>query len=123
MAKIEKFEDLKCWQESRILARMVFKITENGQLSKNFGLKDQIQRAGVSVMNNIAEGFTRHNNKEFRRYLTIAQSSNAEVLSMLYLLDDIGFAKKEDIENLRIQANKTRHMILAMIKYLNSILK
>lgn len=122
MAKVEKFEDLKCWKESRVLAKMIFKITESGRLAKNFGLKDQIQRAGVSVMNNIAEGFTRHNNKEFRRYLTIAQSSNAEVLSMLYLFEDIGFARKEDIEILRTQANKTRHMILAMIKYLNSVI-
>lgn len=101
---------------------MTFNVTETGRLSKNYGLKDQIQRASVSVMNNIVEDFTRYNNKEFRRYLTIAQSSNAEVLSMLYLLEDIQFLEIEEITSLRKQGEKTRNKILAMIKYLNSIL-
>ncbi len=120
MAKITRFEELDCWKEARILTVMVYKACEAEKLAKNFGLKDQIQRASVSVMNNIAEGFTRFSSKEFRRFLDISQSSCAEVLNMLYLLEDLEYLDYDELIRIRKQGEKTRSLILGMIKYLIS---
>jgi four helix bundle protein len=120
MGKITRFEDLECWKAARVLANMVYRITGDGKLSRDFGLKDQIQRASVSVMNNVAEGFTRFSRKEFARFLVIAQSSCAEVMSMLYLLDDLGYEDKSKLLEIRKQGDKTRALILGMIKYLKN---
>lgn len=120
MGKITRFEDLESWKSARVLANMIYKISGDGQLSRDFGLRDQIQRASVSVMNNIAEGFTRFSKKEFARFLVIAQSSCAEVLSMLYLLGDLGYANEKKLLEIRQQGEKTRSLILGMIKYLDA---
>ncbi len=63
--KVNSFEDLQVWKDSRILVKSIYQITSNGKFSKDFGLREQIQRASVSIMNNIAEGFERNNNKEY----------------------------------------------------------
>jgi len=65
MAKVDKFEDLECWKSARQLVKMVYQFSETGKLAKDFSTKDQIRRASLSTMNNIAEGFGRHGNKEF----------------------------------------------------------
>ena len=75
MARIEKFEDIEAWQRARQLAKAVYVVTSEGKFARDFGLRDQIQRAAVSVMSNIAEGFERGVDVEFRRFLAIAKGS------------------------------------------------
>lgn len=89
MAKIERFEDLQCWMEARILVNLIYSICIEGKLSKDYGMQDQLKRAALSVMNNIAEGFSRYSRKEFVRFLSISQSSASEVKSMLYIVEDL----------------------------------
>ena len=79
MASITKFEDLIAWQEARTLVKMVYKLTSEGSFAKDFGMRDQIQRAAVSVMTNIAEGFDCESTAEFARFLGIARRSAVEV--------------------------------------------
>ncbi len=119
MAKVERFEDLHCWQGARILNKRVFEICEQGRIVKDFDSKSQIKRASVSIMNNIAEGFARYHRKDFRRFLDIAQSSASEVKSMLYVMEDMNYATQEELLELHTLTDKTRSQILALIKYLN----
>ncbi len=85
MAKIERFEDIQAWQRARGLTRQIYDVTNKGAFAKDFALRDQIRRASMSVRLNIAEGFARNSNKEFRQFLFIAHASAAEVQSALYI--------------------------------------
>jgi four helix bundle protein len=89
--KIRNFEELRCWKAARELVNAVHVICENGKLTRGFTTKDQIKRAALSTMNNIAEGFARFSIKEFIRFLDITQSSAIEVKSMSYLLEDFNY--------------------------------
>ncbi|NQV88241.1 MAG: four helix bundle protein [Parcubacteria group bacterium] len=91
--KVEKFEDIIAWQKAKILTLFIYKVFKN---SKDFGFRDQIQRASVSIMNNIAEGFERRGDKEFKHFLFIAKGSCAEVRSMLCLARDLEYINIED---------------------------
>ena len=91
MGKVERFEDLIAWQKAKLLAVRVYALTRKPAFSKDFGLASQIQRASVSVMSNIAEGFERSGNKEFAQFLSIAKASAGEVRSQLYLAKEIGY--------------------------------
>jgi four helix bundle protein len=86
-----RFEQLNVWQKSKTLAVAVYKTSSQGDFARDFGLRDQLRRAAVSVMSNIAEGFGRFTRPEFRRFLTIARGSVAEVQSQLYLAHDLGY--------------------------------
>jgi four helix bundle protein len=101
MSRIEKFEDLIAWQKARILAKEIYAVTEKGEFSKDFGLKSQIQRASVSIMSNIAEGFDRAGRSEFHHYLVIAKGSCAEVKSQLYIANDIGYISMTSFNKLK----------------------
>jgi four helix bundle protein len=90
--KIEKFEDIISWQKAKELTNEIYKIFE---ISKDFGFKSQIQRASISIMNNIAEGFERKSNKEFKQFLFIAKGSAGEVRSMLHLALDLKYITNE----------------------------
>jgi len=118
MAKIERFEDLKCWQESRILVKAVYTLCDRSLLAKDFDTKSQLKRAALSVMNNIAEGFGRYSNKEFVRFLDIASSSAAEVKSILYVVLDLGYTSREEVEIIQSKAEEVKALCLGMIKYL-----
>lgn len=100
MAGIERFEDLVAWQKSRGMAAIIYKITGEGNFSKDFALRDQIRRAAVSVMSNIAEGFERKGSKEFHQFLIIAKASCAEVRSQLYIALDVGYINNDVFEDL-----------------------
>jgi len=93
--KIEKFEDIIAWQKANELTMLIYKSFLN---NKDYGFKDQIQRASVSIMNNIAEGFERKSNKELKYFLFIAKGSCGEVRSMLYLALSLGYISKESYE-------------------------
>ena len=120
MGKITRFEELKCWQEARLLVKEVYKFTASGKLSKDYGLKNQIQRASVSVMTNIAEGFSRYHKKDFIRFLNISQSSASEVKSLLYIINDLEYIDKQRIDTLQNQCEKTKALTLSLLKYVSS---
>jgi len=119
--KITRFEDIKAWQEARILTKMVYEaINKNSNFKKDIRLFSQIQSASGSVMANIAEGFVRHSDKEFIQFLFIAMSSAAEVQSHLYIALDRDYIMSSDFDKIYSQADKTAKMISSFIKYLRS---
>lgn len=118
MATIKKFENLDCWKEARILVNDVYRLTNKTEFQKDFGLRDQIQRAAVSAMTNIAEGFGRYSAKEFIRFLDYTQSSCEEVKSLLYVAYDQKYITEEDLEVSYKKAGDVRNLSLALIKYL-----
>jgi len=120
MSKINRFEDLRCWQASRKLVSMIYGMAESGKLMKDYDTKSQIKRAALSSMSNIAEGFGKFSNKEFIRYLDIAQSSALEVKSIVYVLMDMNYLMAEKINELHQLIDETRGLTLALIKYLRS---
>ena len=95
MGRIERFEDLVAWQKARDLAKQIYFLTNKGPFSKNFGLRDQIRRASVSIMSNLAEGFDRGGRSEFHQFVVIAKGSCAEVRSQLYVALDVEYITKE----------------------------
>jgi len=98
--KIEKFEDLIAWQKARAFTKMIYAITSTGLFSKDFGLRDQIRRAAVSIMSNLAEGFERGGRAEFHQFVVIAKGSCAEVRSQLYIALDAGYISQQDFDML-----------------------
>ena len=101
MKKITTFEDLIAWQKARELTREIYTVTKNGEFKKDFGLRDQIQRACVSIMSNIAEGFDRASRAEFHQFLVIAKGSCAEVKSQLYVAFDVGYISNKRFNKLK----------------------
>ncbi len=89
--RVERFEDLIAWQKARALTALIYEYTKSGEFARDFGLVNQIRRAAVSVMSNIAEGFERNRQAEFHQYLSVAKASCAEVRSQLYVALDAGF--------------------------------
>ena len=120
MAKIERFEDLKCWQTARELVKLVFEACEEEKLAKDFKTKDQIKSAALSSMNNIAEGFGRNSNKEFIRFLDISQSSSMEVRSITYALEDSKYLPLPKIIEIREKAEAAKSITLGLIRYLRT---
>jgi four helix bundle protein len=88
--RIERFEDLLAWQKARVLTARIYCMSAVGSMVKDYGLKDQIRRAAVSIMSNIAEGFERGKPGEFHQFLSVAKASCAEVRSQLYVALDAG---------------------------------
>ena len=123
MAKVTRFEDLRCWQLARTLTFEVYQMTKEGELAKDYDTKSQFRSAGLSVMNKIAEGFGRYSEREFLRFLDYSAGSCTEVKSMGYLLMDLEYFPKERIEHLFEQVEKTKASILAFMKYLRNKLK
>ena len=111
MTAVTRFEDLIAWQEARKLVSMVYKLTSDGLIAKDFGLKDQIQRAAVSAMTNIAEGFDNESTAEFARFLGMARRSAVEVQSLLYVALDTNYVKDETFKTHYDQAKKTQAII------------
>jgi four helix bundle protein len=120
MAKIQKFEDIEAWQKSRELTRRVYKTSSQGEFSRDFGLRDQIRRAAVSVMSNIAEGYERGGDKEFRQFLALAKGSVGELKSQLYVALDVGFVSELQFGELYELANETARLIAGFMRYLST---
>ena len=118
--KIECFEEIKAWQEARRLANIVYTFTKRPSFSKDFGLRDQIQRAAVSVMANIAEGFERKTCKEFRNFLSMALASCSEVRSRLYVDLDQKYIEQADFDLAYTTCEQTSKLIFGFMKYLES---
>ena len=96
--KVKSFEDLQVWNDARAFVKSIYELTSLDNFKKDYGLKDQIQRAAVSIMNNISEGYERDNNKEFRNFLGYAKGSAGEVRSMLYIALDLNYISKDDFD-------------------------
>ncbi|MFL9845872.1 four helix bundle protein [Flavobacterium rhizosphaerae] len=119
MATIQRFEDLEIWKEARRLATEIHNLSIDTLLNNDFGLKNQIKRSSVSIMDNIAEGFERDGNLEFRQFLSIAKGSAGETRSQLYRLLDCGYISAENFEVLKNDYEKLSGKINNFIVYLN----
>ena len=108
---IERFEDIQGWQEARKLVKMVYVLTAKDAFAKDFGMKDQIRRASVSVMANIAEGFDCESDVEFARFLGIARRSAVEVQSLLYAAFDVNYISQEEFDLHYEQARKAKALV------------
>ena len=111
MAKIERFENLIAWQKARELTRAVYEATRQGAFAKDYGLSSQIQRASVSIMSNIAEGFERGGRGEFHQFLSTAKASCAEVRSQLYVALDVGYLEQPAFDQLMQQADEVARIV------------
>lgn len=100
MGNPTRFEDLIAWQKARQLTRDIYSLTNVSEFSRDFGLRDQIRRASVSVMSNIAEGFERNSPGDFARFLAIAKASCGEVRCQLYVALDVGYITQDMFETL-----------------------
>ena len=119
MSKVSKFEDLRIWQDARELVGEIYlAFNEDGKGSKDWGFRNQMQTAVVSIMNNIAEGFERGSDKDFARFLDIAKASCGEVRSMLYLAEDLKYIESDNCMKLREQATSISKGIAALSKHL-----
>jgi four helix bundle protein len=120
MASIRNFESLICWQRARELAGFIYKITNAGDFNKDYGLKDQIRRAAVSVMSNIAEGFDRGTREEFINYLFIAKGSAGEVKAQLYIASDAGYIDISTFRRALNLADETSRLIQSFVTAVKS---
>ena len=116
--KVQKLEDLKAWQEGKLLAVAVYKITLTEIWLKDYSLRDQIRRSSVSVPSNIAEGYGRSGNKEFIRYLYIAKGSLYELKTQLLIANEIGYLSELDLKNTGEQIDKVAKIISGLLHYL-----
>lgn len=119
MATITKFEDLEIWQEARKLAKKIYIISKETDLKTDFRLKEQIKASSGSVMDNIAEGFERDGNIEFRQFLSIAKGSAGESRSQIYRLYDYEYISVEKFEDLKTKYENLSGKIKNFITYLN----
>lgn len=109
--RIERFEELIAWQKARVLTSEIYKATADGDFGRDFGLKNQIQRAAVSVMSNLAEGFERARPAEFHQFLSISKASCAELRSQLYVAFDVGYLDKNQFEDLMALAQEVARIV------------
>jgi four helix bundle protein len=118
MAKFNSFEEIKAWQKAYEMTLEIYQITASGDFCKDFGLKDQIRRASVSVMANIAEGHGRRTNSEFANFLNQARGSAAEVQSHLHIAVGLKYIEKSQFEKLYDSLAEISKMTLSLAKYL-----
>ena len=112
----KKFEDLHAWQKARELVNRIYDMTQKGSLAKDFGLRDQIQRAAVSIMSNIAEGFDRTHKAEKLQFYRVARASAGEVRSLLYILSDRQYENPELIQTAQDLADELGKIIQGLIR-------
>ena len=118
MATIRTFAELDAWRTARELTKLVYLATRSSAFSKDFGLRDQVRRACVSIMANVAEGFGRSGSGEFIQFLAIAKGSACEVASHLYVALDQGYISRPEFERLNELAERTVNLIGGLMKYL-----
>lgn len=114
---MRQFEELRIWQDARIFVSKIYSLTSK---SKDFSFNDQIRRASISIMNNIAEGNDAGSDSMYVRFLHVAKASCGEVKSMLYLAEDLNLCSKEEAENLRQDCKNISAGIFKLIDYLKN---
>ena len=118
MAKIENYEDLRCWKKARKLVNSVYDLIKRPAIKNEYELVDQLKRAAISVMTNIAEGFSRYYKKDFIRFLDYAQSSVQEVKSLLYIVADQDMIERKKVEEIQNECDHCQAQILALLKHI-----
>jgi len=118
MAKISKFEEIESWKLARKLTNEIYKITSSGTFSRDFALRDQIRRAAISILSNIAEGFERGGDNEFVQFLSVAKGSCGETRAQLYVALDQAYISTAQFEALSKIANDVSQLIAGLMKYL-----
>jgi len=118
MTTIQNFEELKSWRKARELAGVVYELTRHEKFSRDYGLRDQIQRASSSVMHNIAEGFESGSDPEFVRFLKMARRSAGEVQSQLYLALDVNYITEKEQQQTHLLATEAKQLINGLMTYL-----
>ena len=118
MARIAKFEDIESWKRARKLANQIYQVTGAGMFARDFRLRDQIRRAAVSILSNIAEGFERGGDKEFLQFLSVAKGSCGEARAQLYIALDRAHISQVQFETLASAAGDVSQLISGLMKYL-----
>ena len=118
MATIHRFEDIEAWQKARALVKTVYGLTSDGAFSRDYALRNQMRRAAVSIMANIAEGFERGGDKEFLQFLALAKGSSGEVRSHLIVAMDQGYVTRDQSKVIGEQAMQVSRMIAGLMKHL-----
>jgi len=111
MGGVARFEDLIAWQKARELTKQIYLLTRKEKFSRDFGLRDQIQRASVSIMSNLAEGFERGGRAEFHQFIVIAKASYAEVRSQLYVALDVGYISRQEFDEVHALATEVSKIL------------
>ena len=111
MGKVTRFEELIAWQKARELTSVIYRLTAGGKFGQDFGLKDQIRRAAVSIMSNVAEGFERSRATEFHQMLSIAKGSCGEVRSQLYVAFDVGYPNEKSFRAVLEQTEEVGRVV------------
>ena len=118
MAKVEHFEDLKVWQDARMLTGKIYALSRKESFAKDFGFRDQICRATVSIGANIAEGFERRSSNQFIHFLDIANGSAGEVRALLYIALDLGYLTREAFQDAAHDVVGIGKMLTSLIQHL-----
>ena len=120
MPTITRFEEIEAWKTSRELTRLIYGLSEQGKFARDFGLRDQIRRASVSVMSNIAEGFESRTQPQFIEYLGRAKASAGEVRCQLYIIQDLQYLSEEDFQRAFDLADRAARQIACFMDYLET---
>jgi four helix bundle protein len=120
MSTVTRFEEIEAWKTARELSRLVYNLSGKGPFSKDYGLRDQIRRAAVLIMSNIAEGFENQTQAQFVRYLGLAKGSAGEVRSQAYMAMDLEYITSEEFKTLFDLADKASRQLARFIDYLDT---
>jgi four helix bundle protein len=120
MAAISDFKDIESWKEARELTKKIYSITSKGKFERDFGLRDQLRRASVSIMSNIAEGFDSGTAKSFISYLNYSYRSASEVESLIFVSHDVNYLTGQEFVEFKEHVQKIKKLIGGFIKYLKS---
>jgi four helix bundle protein len=120
VAGITKFEDIEAWKKARDLTKIIYAITSTGDFARDFGLRNQMRRASVSVMSNIAEGFEREGNKEFLQFLSLAKGSAGEVRAQSYVALDAGLITESEFSQLYSLSVEVSSLLRGFMNYLST---
>lgn len=120
MAKIQCFEEIEAWQKAREITKEIYFVTSEGEIAKDFVLKDQLRRASLSIMANIAEGFERGGNREFRQFLAMAKGSAGELKALLYTALDVGLMTQKQFQHLKDLTEQISRLLAGFLRYLKN---
>jgi len=120
VSRIQRFEDIQAWQEARSLTKEIYTVSGSGQWAKDYALRDQIRRASISVMSNIAERFERQTDAEFARFLAMAKASASEIKAQVYIALDQGYIDQNRFDDLFEQCDKVARYLGSFIRYLRN---
>jgi four helix bundle protein len=118
VARVERFEDLEAWKKARALSAAIYRATGTATFQQDYGLRDQLRRAAVSIVSNIAEGFERGGNREFRQFLAQAKGSAGEVRAQLYVALDAGLIERAQFDTLQALAGEASRLVARLMRYL-----